>query len=144
MEIAACVWRHTCNRPYVDSIDKMTQYKKTKIIFLNRYMYWYKVVKCTNKYLWCVLIMKYNGQSWCKNALSITHVTGEWPFRNKVMEQIRKITKIFQNLEKSVRAGTRNTSFFFFYLALPEKMITWHHLVMILLLISLKTFFEGL
>ena len=37
-------------------------------------------------------------------------------FRNKVMEQIRKITKIFQNLEKSVRAGTRNT-WFFFYLA---------------------------
>ena len=30
------------------------------------------------------------------------------------MEQIRKITKIFQNLEKSVRAGTRNTLFFLF------------------------------
>ena len=38
-------------------------------------------------------------------------------FRNKVMEKVRKITKAFQNLQKLVRAGTRNT-LFFFYMAL--------------------------
>ena len=52
------------------------------------------------------------------------------------MEQIRILTKIFQNLKKSLRAGMRNT--LFFYLAFVQLDLPYFDPCMVILMIAAK------
>ena len=66
MEKIVSVWRHTCNPPLVDPIDKAEWYKTTKILCLN-----IQIRNCN-----VLFYIKWNGHKWCKK-MSVRH-TRNW------------------------------------------------------------------